>query len=109
MKEYGGGFRVRLAVVNLVTAAVMIALVTSMLGTWISSAPVSDWRKWAPLAGLIAFILGAYLWEVNGADPDRRQQVPRGWPHRETRNLERTSSIGTGIVSELRSYCYLIR
>jgi hypothetical protein len=66
MKQYGGGSRIRLAVVNLATAAIMIALVTSKLGTWISAAPVSDWRKWAPLAGLIAFILGASLWEVNG-------------------------------------------
>jgi len=38
----------------------------SGLGAWLSAAPISDWRKWAPLAALGALVYGVYLWEVNG-------------------------------------------
>lgn len=43
-----------------------VTVAASGLGTWLSPAPVSDWRKWAPLAVVNALIRGCYLLEVNG-------------------------------------------
>ena len=65
-KERSGWYRTQFLVASAATAALCIYAVKRGLGTWLASAPLSDWRKWAPLALVIVLVYGAYLWEVNG-------------------------------------------
>jgi peptidoglycan/LPS O-acetylase OafA/YrhL len=65
--EYGRGYRIRLFVLYMGASVLGFSVVGTSAGDWLAAAPVSDWRKWAPLVVFGALTYGLYLLEVNGS------------------------------------------